>query len=624
MIVFKKIKIEGFGSIIGPLSYVLSRPGVNLIFGKNGSGKTTVFSALTWAIYGQTLKGSIEPWEDIMPEDYRGVKVEVSFKVGSEKVKVIRCRNYKDKIEGSKGASRLFLYINDEYQQQYRDIKSTQAKIIEILGMSVHLFKNSILFGQKLVRLLSEKGDKQKSIFEEAFDMPYISAGKKKAKEELDSLRLHFEETKSDYELKAQAYEHKKDKLESLQEHRANFEKDKEEQVQAIIAEIGAQEEHIHNLKKEKDQYYGLVKEEKALQIEHDNILKNIDKLKPKEQEHFKLDLHLVTKRKEIEQLKSELKAIKVKLSRKAKTCYVCEQPIDKKEHSKQIQGFKDQATLWKDQIKSLQKSIEEDENKLAKLSSSIETMDNLKSLLSSVKKSLESLNIYGFENLNYRPGCLEPEKIKLQNLKTKCDDTIAKEFKGSDGSEIKKELKELKKELKRLKPIYKSAKKQIKLHEWVIKDPLSNKGLKNYIFNDELSTINKQLKKYGKFLGYRIKLSMDLESGNKDFNALIFQGDNIRPYDDLSGGQAQLVDVCLAFATHDSIFSTRGINILIMDEVFENLDDTNIEIVTELIKIKSSKLPTHLITHRKEFLSSKIDYKINLNLNRSGHTEVL
>ena len=61
MIEFKKIIIEGFCSI-GTLELPLNNNGITIIKGANGLGKTTIFSALVWVLYGKTLKGISVPF----------------------------------------------------------------------------------------------------------------------------------------------------------------------------------------------------------------------------------------------------------------------------------------------------------------------------------------------------------------------------------------------------------------------------------------------------------------------------------------------------------------------------------------------------------------------------------
>ena len=151
MLNFNYLEVYGFGSLIGPTKFEFGNNGLTLVKGLNGAGKTTIFSALTWVAYGQQLKDKSKPttWEHVQPTDYKGVKGELNFNNGKHDIIIIRCENYKGKVEGSKGGKRLILKVDGEVQQQYGDKISTQAAINKLLGMSFDLFVNSIVFGQK-------------------------------------------------------------------------------------------------------------------------------------------------------------------------------------------------------------------------------------------------------------------------------------------------------------------------------------------------------------------------------------------------------------------------------------------------------------------------------------------
>src|SRR5690606_31315174 len=122
---------------------------------------------------------------------------------------------------------------------------------------------------------------------------------------------------------------------------------------------------------------------------------------------------------------------------------------------------------------------------------------------------------------------------------------------------------------------------------EWLIKDPLSNTGLKAYMFNSMLEQVNIALEEYSRVLGFQVEFGIDLDTHRKDFyQAVLFEG-VITPYEDLSGGQKQLVDTSIAFAIHDVIAKIRPCNILFMDEPFESLGIDEIEIIEELVENK-------------------------------------
>ena len=54
-----------------------------------------------------------------------------------------------------------------------------------------------------------------------------------------------------------------------------------------------------------------------------------------------------------------------------------------------------------------------------------------------------------------------------------------------------------MKEKLKHIEAKLKKANKQLEDVEWLIEDPLSNKGIKAYLFNSSLDLLNKTLENY-------------------------------------------------------------------------------------------------------------------------------
>ena len=74
----------------------------------------------------------------------------------------------------------------------------------------------------------------------------------------------------------------------------------------------------------------------------------------------------------------------------------------------------------------------------------------------------------------------------------------------------------------------------------------------------------------------------------------------NIVDYSELSGGQKQLVHIAMAFAMHVTTTSSKGINILFLNEIFEHLDYENVEIIVSLIrKMSGTNKSIYIITHQ-------------------------
>lgn len=75
MIEFSKIIIEGFCSIPN-LELQLNTDKTTIIRASNGQGKTSIFSAIVWAIYGKNLKGisDVNTWKNIGLRDIMVLK----------------------------------------------------------------------------------------------------------------------------------------------------------------------------------------------------------------------------------------------------------------------------------------------------------------------------------------------------------------------------------------------------------------------------------------------------------------------------------------------------------------------------------------------------------------------
>ena len=143
---------------------------------------------------------------------------------------------------------------------------------------------------------------------------------------------------------------------------------------------------------------------------------------------------------------------------------------------------------------------------------------------------------------------------------------------------------------------------RRLQTYNWLINDPLSNKGLKVFIFDSMMEAINNALKRYANKIGFKIILKVDLNSARKSIDTFIYAGDTMIPYEDLSGGQSQLIHVAIAFAISDVVDGDTGCNLLILDEIFESLSAENVDLVSDLIVLKSHNKSVHLITHLEKF----------------------
>lgn len=604
MITFEHISIEGFASYGKSFFYVLNRPGINVIQGKNGSGKTTIFSALTWCLFGQTLKGksNVEPWEDVVTQNFKGTRVEVALRVGNDLYVISRNKGYTAKQWGWKNNSGLFLTKNKIIQNQFRNKDDVQEEVVKILGMSFTLFKNSISFGQNLTRLLQEAGPKQKEIFDEAFEVMFINKARVKAVKFQKEQDGEYLKLKTEHDLLTEKLDNYENQIQSKEE----TQKEREQTKSQIIAEIS---------KNNVDRSTAITRQGiiSAKRSKRESYKRKVERLKELEDREFRIDFAREQDRSTLNAIIQEFRDIRMGLSKINPTCNTCGQEI-------KIEGRAKYKTLQISRLKLLaldrsvySKKIFNAELKLAEIQRSKSKLVKFKDKLKRIETLLDSKENSTRPIHEYKATRLELRK-RLKELKVK----ISADLEEANQLNFKRN-KLLERELFLL-PQLKQLEKGIKLHNWLINDPLSNKGLKTFIFNSMLGLINKRLRYYGRYLGYVIEFHIDMESGNKNFKATVQSGNKIRPYNDLSGGQKQLVDICLAFSIHDVVTETKKVNILLMDEIFESLDIDNVELVSELISVKSQGISTHLISHQQSLNFSRVANTLQLEI-RKGIT---
>src|SRR3990170_8593449 len=117
------------------------------IWGENGSGKSALIEAMTWALWGETRAKSDD---DLIHQGQNEMEVEFDFSVGQETYRVIR-KHTRPKRQRGSGQSSLDLLIagNSDYKVlSGTAIRETEQKIRDILHMDYKTFNNSAYLRQ--------------------------------------------------------------------------------------------------------------------------------------------------------------------------------------------------------------------------------------------------------------------------------------------------------------------------------------------------------------------------------------------------------------------------------------------------------------------------------------------
>lgn len=545
MITLLSVNIEGYCSICEPTHLQLNQGCTVLIKAPNGNGKSSIFGAIVWCIYGKSLKGvsEVNTWKEVQPKDYAGTKVELFFQKDKDIYKIIRCQNYKKILDdGAKGNSRLVFYENGDLVNIKSKIK-LQETINLKLGLSYQLFINSIMFGQGLQRLITESNTDKKKLFEEIFDLNFLNIAK-------DIAQGDWEQVISES-------------------------RDIEYNIKEIEKEIVNVKNTYNELKvKEKSWETTITQECEELKEKRIKLTKRLQK----EQRQVKEEITLALDVKVKNQVKL-VSNIKEKLNNAKRLSKVpLEEFIDIILELMQNKNYKEAyESILK--IKKAFGKITKYQNELDKANDRLYELKETQRKLYDIKETCDE----------YAEEIVQLDS-KIRKLGDKSLEILSPKY--------KKKLVKLNSKLKEINKVYQKKLINLKNYEWLLKDPLGNNGIKAYLFDSSLDLLNNTLDSYSEVLGFRISFEIDLSSTRKDFVTLIERGGIIIDYDELSGGEKQVCNLAMAFAMFESMSAARGINIAFLDEVFESLSSDNIEIVISLIKHIFESKTLFLITH--------------------------
>lgn len=549
MIQFGNIIIEGFCSI-PYLELNLGSKGITVIRGATGEGKTTILSALVWGAYGKNLKGKsdVNTWEKYRPKNYNGTKVEIYFGKDGKTHKITRCLKYKGEVNGAKGKDRL-IYEIDAVEVSEKNKGEIQALINADLGMSYSLFMNSILFGQGMKRLIQESSSDKKDLFEEIFELEYISKAR-------DIAKGYYMEALREYNEISQKYSSSKEKKQSIQRMLDDLKKQANHVKNDLSSRVKVLEKKLSLLAKAKKEnelketvtYKNRI--EQRIQEARDNqkeLLNKINDAKRKTRVSLEEFIGVIIKLLKRGDIKNSLKRL-----------------MEVKKAFGDIERLQDKCSKLADKISNYRDKLEElrdQEYEANKVQRDIDlTHVEIKKLLSEKRAGV---------NL----GLIKKYKTQLSTISDKLQS-------------IESEMEE-----KRAK---------VDNYKWVMDDPLGNRGIKAFLFESSLDILNETLESYSEVLGFSILFYVDIQGVKKDFNTQIIMDGIEVSYEELSGGQKQLINLAMAFAMNEVMTKAKGINIAFLDEVFENLSSEYVDLVIGLIRKIYKDKTLYLISHQE------------------------
>lgn len=276
---------------------------------RNGTGKTTIINALSYALFGTALT-NIKKDNLINKTNAKNMLVTIEFDKDGSNYKIER---------GRKPA--VFKYIvNNQEEDSTNDAqgenKETQKEIEHLLGMSHDMFRHVLALNTYTEPFLSLKAHEQRTLIEQLLGITVLS-------EKAESLREQMRITKDEIqyeEIKIKAIndanERIKEQIESLKRRQTLWFNKHTDDIEKLATAIKNLEEIDIDIE---------IKSHKLL-TEYNQKIKDITSL---DKQIARAELDLGKEQKLIEKLEKEIKDLE------SHTCYACGQQFHDNNHEK-------------------------------------------------------------------------------------------------------------------------------------------------------------------------------------------------------------------------------------------------------------------------------------------------
>lgn len=546
---FIKVEIEGFQSI-DQAELELDNQGIIFVKGineydeftdSNGSGKSSIFESIYWAIFGKTTKGVSKVENRYINS---GCCVSVYFKIDSDNYEIRRTINHK-----SYGTSlSLIQNGNDISGRNKTDTdKVIQNSVLKEFNQDIFL---SIVF-------LSQGFNNRLSILS--------PSGRKDRLENLSQLSFKIDEFKSELSCLNDKYNN------SILKVSQDLSKNTGERS-SCEKELFRLEQIIKDAQQTNKPDIDLRETESKIEKfrdSSDKIEKSLNKYKS---EKLSIELKLSSLNASRNSIIDELNKYKrMLLPVTSSICPTCNQSLNKGLSEKLIQEYKQRISTCKESLLSCDKDISELQLLLEKCNSEITT------------------SVHALEVLNTKIS--ELNKLIIEYLKVK---DVSDEI--NHVKELKSQIHDLGNEISNFEQekINLSDLKKVVEHC----SSLVTKQFRNYLLEDIINFMNSRLRIYSELLYSNEEDIIYLKSESSKLD--IYLGDAI--YDTLSGGEGRKVDLALSLAQRDLALNISGSssNILILDEIMDNLDDKAINSVTSMFVSAADDIDSMFIISHK------------------------
>ena len=565
MIKIKSITIKNFMSVGNTTQAVnFAHDGLTLVLGnnldlggegsRNGTGKTTLINALSYAVYGQALT-NIRKDNLVNKTNNKNMLVTVDFEKDGHSYRIERGRK-PNKFQFIVDDSIVNEQGTDEAQGENR---LTQEEVLRVFDMSHTMFKHIVALNTYTEPFLAMKANDQRSIIEELLGISRLS-------EKAERLKELMRDTNEDIKTEQARLEQVKISNEKMEETIRKFQ----------IKNIGWEETHKKTIAELTNGITELEKIDIDAEIHQHKLLthwqEQSQKIKSYEQ-------NLNFNKSNLNSVKTLLDSLSTQLSTlEGKQCPMCEQELHTDKHTHLVDDVKAQHTV------------------------KVEEQSQIESTITSIEKQIEQQGEIGDPPMTSYQSIDEAydHRQNLAELKSQLESEKQKENPHTE------QIAELKaKNIEEVDYTQINALQKLKDHQDFLYKLLTSKDsfIRKKIIDQNLLYLNSRLNYYLDKIGlphevvFKSDLTVEITELGRELD-----------FDNLSRGERNRLILGLSWAFRDVYESMNtSLNLLFIDELVDSgMDTMGVESAMSVLKKMSREGGKNifLISHRDELTS--------------------
>jgi DNA repair exonuclease SbcCD ATPase subunit len=623
-IIFEKIKIHNFLSF-GDAELDFRNKGYVLVSGtnknprdgaiSNGSGKSSIWSAISWALTGETIQGlSTNICNINMPNE--GCWVELTFKIMEDEYKITRYKDF-----GGKKGSDLKIFINKE-DKSGDGVRKSEALLAQYIpDLTSSLIGSVIILGQGLPHRFTNN----------------TPSGRKEVLEKLSKSDFMIEDIKSRISKRSKELAEVKRTLEddllTVTTEQKVFMSEKDKETNKLLAyavmpnfdeEINNNEVKINKIEKEIEEIEKIILEITSEQESANSKLFQLSTKKSSELDAIK-DVYndkLLTIKNIISELESDKKHLLAEITKYDNikdVCPTCGQKIpgvckhDTTSLKLELETILKEQTTNQTQIDTLTKTYNADISTIN--TKYVNDEDEIKATLVSLKnKKTEQTSLLNSKTTE--KSSLFSSVLQLKNNKSTFE---------SNKKKIEDTIKSINDTLISIdnKILYINKESEILNSHILAVDKMNTlvkRDFRGFLLTHVIDFINIKAKEYCSYVFETDEIEFKLDGNSIDIS---YCG---KDYENLSGGEKQKVDLIIQFSIRDMLcqYLNFSSNILVLDEITDNLDSKGSEKIVNFISNKLTDIESvFIITHHTELLKGLFESEIHVEKDENGVSKI-